>query len=67
MVTLIKIRGEDDCPSGRTCPAVHRSDRATLMIIGNLVTDPEALGQMDIGPGEVAVEIPASLLPEVTA
>jgi hypothetical protein len=36
------------------------------MIIGRMVTDPEALDQMDIGPGEVAVEVPASLLPEVT-
>ncbi len=61
---LTKIR--DDCPDNRTCPAVHRTNRASLMIIGQQVTDPAALAQMDIGPGEIAVEVPVSLLPEVT-
>jgi hypothetical protein len=67
MVRLTKIRGSgDDCPSGRTCPAVHATDRGTLVIIGPQVTDPEALAQTNIDPGEVAIEIPASMLPEVT-
>lgn len=61
---LTKIRG---CPDGRTCPAVHSTDRGTFMIIGRVVGDPAALAQMEIGPGEVAIEVPASLLPEVTS
>ena len=61
---LIKLRG-DECPDGRTCPAVHQTDRGSLMIIGSVVTDPEALAQLAIGPGETAIEVPLSLLPEV--
>jgi hypothetical protein len=58
------LRG-DDCPDGRTCPAVHQTERGSLMIVGAAVTDPEALAQMAIGLGEVAIEVPLSLLPEV--
>ena len=61
---LIKLRG-DDCADGRTCPAVHQTDRGTLMIIGSVVTDPEALAQLAVGPAEIAIEVPHSLLPEV--
>jgi hypothetical protein len=59
------VRGSD-CPDGRTCPAVHESDRRTFVVVGSIVTDPEALTQLAIGPGEVAIEVPFSLLPEVT-
>ena len=61
---LRKVAGET-CPDGRTCPAVHHSDRQTLVIVGSLVRDPETLAQLAIGPGETAIEVPASLLPEV--
>jgi hypothetical protein len=61
---LTQVRG-DACPDGRTCPAIHRTDRDTLMLIGRRVTDPDALAQMAIGDDEIAIEIPASLLPEV--
>ena len=61
---LTKLRG-DTCPDGRTCPAVHQTDQGTLMIIGSVVTDPEALRHLAIGPGETAIEVPAALIPEV--
>ena len=61
---LRKVAGET-CPDGRTCPAVHHSDRQTLVIVGRVVTEPEALGVLAIGPDETAIEVPASLLPEV--
>lgn len=35
------------------------------MIVGSVVTDPEALAQLAIGPGETAIEVPLSLVPEV--
>jgi hypothetical protein len=35
------------------------------VIVGSVVTDPKALAQLAIGPGEVAIEVPLSLLPEV--
>jgi hypothetical protein len=63
---LTKLRGDDSCPDGRTCPAVHQTDQGTLVVIGSVVTDPEALAQLAIGPGETAIEVPVSLVPEVT-
>lgn len=64
---VTKVRGGSDpgCPDGRTCPAVHETDSGTLMIVGRLVTEPEALAKMAIGDGETVIEVPASLLPEV--
>ncbi len=54
------------CPDGRTCPAVHDTDRDVLIIQGNAVTDPDLLRQLRLGPGEVALEFPRTLLPEVS-
>lgn len=61
---LTMLRG-DDCPDGRTCPAVHQTESGSLVIIGRVVTDEGWLSQLAIGPGELAVEVPAELLPEV--
>lgn len=66
MARLIKLRGPADCPDGRTCPAVHLAEDRSLRIIGRIVTDPEELAQMAIGPGEVAIAVPAELIPEVS-
>ena len=62
---MTRIRGE--CPDGRTCPAVHDTDGDVLVIQGNLITDPRVLSELRLGPGEAAVEIPRTLLPEVNA
>jgi hypothetical protein len=61
---LIKLRSS--CADGRTCPAVHQTETGSLMIIGRKVTDPEALSQMAIGADEIAIEVPGSLIPEVS-
>jgi hypothetical protein len=53
------------CSDGKTCPAVHRTDRGTVVIQGWAVTDPEALRDLSLPPGELAVEIPADLVAEV--
>ena len=63
---LTKLRGEGHCPDGRTCPALHKTDTGSLVIVGRVVTDPEALAQMAIGAGEIAIEVPESLIPEVS-
>jgi hypothetical protein len=65
IMRLTQLRGDDSCPDGRTCPAVHQTDRGTLMIVGRRVSDAEALAQMAIGEDEIAIEVPAGLLPEV--
>jgi hypothetical protein len=62
---MAKLRG-DDCPDGRTCAAVHKTESGSLIIVGRAVTDENVLSQMAIGPGEFAVEVPARLLPEVS-
>jgi hypothetical protein len=53
------------CSDGKTCPAVHRTDRGTVVIQGWAVTDPEALRELSLPAGELAVEIPADLVAEV--
>jgi hypothetical protein len=64
-MSLTKLRG-DDCPDGRTCAAVHRTESGSLVIIGRVVTDEGLLAQLAIGPGELAVEVPGELIPEVS-
>jgi hypothetical protein len=59
------LRGEA-CPDNRTCPAVHVTDTGSLVFVGRVVTNEDVLSQLAIGPGEVAMEVPAALLPEVS-
>jgi hypothetical protein len=57
------IRGT--CADVKTCPALHRTDRDTVVIQGWAVTDVTLLGQLDLPAGTQAVEVPAKLLAEV--
>jgi hypothetical protein len=52
-----------DCPDGRTCPALWKTDRETVIVRGQRLGE-EALAQVVLPDGETAVEIPASLLEE---
>jgi len=62
---LTLLRGE--CPDGKTCPAVYRTDRDTLAVVGSTITDPDVLAGLGLPAHESVVEIPLSLLPEVVA
>ena len=54
-----------DCPSGPTCPQIHHDpSRGTFRVTGAVVA-PEDAAAAGAGPGETAVDIPASLLPEL--
>jgi hypothetical protein len=44
---------------------VHLTESGSLIIVGRAVTDRDVLSQMAIGDGELAVEVPSTLLPEV--
>lgn len=44
-------------------PTLYRTDRGSWVVQGWTVTDPAALAQMDIPPGEGCVEIPDRMLP----
>lgn len=61
-VTILRVIRDGSCGDGRTCPALAETDRDTYLVVGRTVTDPEALSALGIGPGEQAVEVPASLL-----
>ncbi|MFI0487544.1 hypothetical protein [Actinomadura sp. 9N215] len=55
-----------DCDTGRTCPNLNLSDRATIVVQGYVVAE-DALA--DLGPnvpsGARVVELPLSLVPEL--
>jgi len=57
------IRG--NCGDSKVCPALHRTDRGTVVVQGWAVTDAELLGGLDPLAGEAAVEVPVGLLTEV--
>jgi hypothetical protein len=61
---LTVLRVFRECTDGKTCPALAVTDRGSYVVVGKVVTDPEALGALAIGDGEIAVEVPASLLGE---
>lgn len=54
--------GKDPESNPTGSPMVYRTDRATWVVQGWVVTDPEALGQMTIPDGETAVEIPDRMI-----
>lgn len=47
---------------GGTCPAVYATDRGTLVVQGELVTDPQAIADANPSATELLVEIPRELL-----
>lgn len=55
----------DTSPTRNTCPTLRRTDRGTYLVQGYVVTDPEALAELNIPDGETVVEVPAELLPEI--
>ncbi|OHV29864.1 MULTISPECIES: hypothetical protein [Pseudofrankia] len=60
---LTRIAGE--CPDGRTCPTAYATDRGTVVIQGYRL-DAGTLARVPLGADETAVEVPLSLLEEVT-
>jgi len=51
-----------ECPPGKDCPKVARSENGRIAVVGEWVTDPAALRTLGVGPGEAAVEISEELL-----
>ncbi|MFW5415571.1 hypothetical protein J0910_02805 [Nocardiopsis sp. CNT-189] len=60
-MALTRIAG--DCDDGRTCPTVYASDRGTLVVQGCALGAAD-LAEITLPDGELAVEIPVSLLLE---
>lgn len=56
----VTFLGSDSVGGG--CPTLYRTDRGTIVVQGEQVTDPEALEQFrDVLDGETFVEVPAEL------
>lgn len=50
-----------DCAAS-TCPTAYLTDRGTAVVQGYVITDPEALAELELPAGENAVEVPVELL-----
>lgn len=55
-----------ESPDGPTCPAFYATSRGTFVVVGKKITDQGILAQAGLAEDEVANEIPAALLPELT-
>lgn len=60
-VLIMKLRKLSGGCEYDNCPAVHLTDRGSVIVIGTMVADQADLG---VGPGEQAVELPLRLLEE---
>lgn len=58
----LTLMGKDPESNPTGSPTVYRTDRGSWLVQGWVVTDPEALSQMDIPDGETAVEIPDRII-----
>lgn len=45
--------------------AVSRTRRGTLLVRGRLVVEPDTLRELNLPPGEAAVEVPVSAMPRL--
>lgn len=62
---LTKIAGIE-CTDKVTCPAAHRTDRGTVIVIGKKIDDHDgtaAVAGLPVGDDEYAVEIPEAMWP----
>jgi len=60
--TRLTFIGKDPDSNPTGSPTVYRTDRGSWVVQGWVVTDSEALAQMDIPEGETCVEIPDRIL-----
>jgi hypothetical protein len=62
----VKLTKLDGCQGG-SCPAVYATDRGTLVVQGEIVTDPQAIADANLSGTETLVEIPPALLSRLKA
>lgn len=58
----LTFMGKDPDSNPTGSPTIYRTDRESWLVQGWVVTDAEALAQMDIPEGETVVEIPDRML-----
>ena len=59
-LTLVAV-DPDSVPNGS--PTLYKTDRGSWVVQGWVVTDPDALKQMNVPEGETVVEIPDRMIP----
>lgn len=66
MTTLVLLRS--DCDTGRTCPNVNLTGRATYVVQGYTVPAAKAAAAgVHVPHGHIVVEVPLTLLPELAS
>lgn len=58
----LTLMGKDPDSNPTGSPTVYRTDNGSWLVQGWVVSDAEALAQMDIPDGETVVEIPDRML-----
>lgn len=59
----MKLRFLGSTSDDGQCPTLYETDRGTIVVQGDQVTDPEALAELrHVLPGETFVEVPKELL-----
>jgi len=58
----LRLLAGEHCSDLKDCPAFRTDDAGRVYVTGELITEPELLAQLGIGPGEAAVAIPSALL-----
>lgn len=66
-MSLIRVR--ETCPDSGICPTLYRDDQRNGpgFVQGRLVTDPAVLADLNIPADEVLIEIPMSLIVDLSA
>lgn len=59
---LLTFIGKDPDSNPTGSPTIYRTDRNSWIVLGWVVTDLEALAQMNIPKGEACVEIPDRMI-----
>jgi hypothetical protein len=60
-ITFLRV----ESPTGRTCPTLYATDRATFLVQGKKIFDGKVRAGFRAGAVEDAVEVPARLLREI--
>ncbi len=58
----LTLMGKDPDSNPTGSPTVYRTDSGSWLVQGWIVTDPDALTQMNIPDGETVVEIPDRMI-----
>lgn len=59
---VYELLAGDDCDDDDICPSIRRGDAGFVIVTGTEITDPAALIQLHVGPGERAVMIEEAML-----